>query len=158
MVALLEARTAPTATRPARTPPARTRPATRCRPSAGQRRLVVVEGGRSEAAPVPVTLLVAVAAVVLVVGVVGLRLAQGGPTATGWEQLHTASATNTAVVAGSGEQAIVVAAGDTLWSIAGELAPEQDRRPVVDALARRNGGTTLLAGQTLVVPAALTTG
>lgn len=154
MVALLEAHTVPGAARPARTRPV----ATRCRPSAGQRRLVVVEGGRGEPAPVPVALLVAVAAVVLVVGVVGLRLAQGGPTAAGWEQLHAASATDVAVVAGSGERSIVVAAGDTLWSIAGELAPGQDRRPVVDALARRNGGTTLRAGQTLVVPAGLAAG
>lgn len=50
---------------------------------------------------------------------------------------------------------ITVSPGDTLWSIAEEVAPTEDPRDVVDALARLNtidaGG--LQAGQTLAVPA-----
>lgn len=45
----------------------------------------------------------------------------------------------------------VVEPGDTLWSIASELRPAGDVRPVVDELARRNGGPVLEAGQRLDV-------
>jgi Tfp pilus assembly protein FimV len=45
----------------------------------------------------------------------------------------------------------VVQPGDSLWSIAGELAPGEDLRPIVDALEAANGGTTLVAGQRLLV-------
>lgn len=45
----------------------------------------------------------------------------------------------------------VVQPGDTLWSIAAELAPGADLRPVVDALADANGGASLLPGQRLVL-------
>ena len=41
----------------------------------------------------------------------------------------------------------VVVPGDTLWSIAAELDPGADPRPLVDALAERTGGTTLQVGQ-----------
>jgi Tfp pilus assembly protein FimV len=47
----------------------------------------------------------------------------------------------------------VVQPGDTLWSIARQLAPGRDPRPVVDALVEANdlhGG--LQAGQELSVP------
>ena len=49
----------------------------------------------------------------------------------------------------------VVQPGDTLWSIAGGLAPDRDRRDVVDRLATTNGGADLRVGQRLVVPASL---
>ena len=49
----------------------------------------------------------------------------------------------------------VVQPGDTLWSIAGGLAPDRDRRDVVDRLAATNGGAGLRVGQRLVVPASL---
>ena len=41
--------------------------------------------------------------------------------------------------------------GDTLWSIAGKLAPAKDPREVVDDLMRQNhlGSPTIVAGQTL---------
>ncbi len=45
----------------------------------------------------------------------------------------------------------VVEPGDTLWSIASELRPEGDVRPVVDELARRNGGAVIEAGERLDV-------
>jgi Tfp pilus assembly protein FimV len=47
----------------------------------------------------------------------------------------------------------VVQPGDTLWSIAGRVAPGQDPRPVVDGLIEANdvrGG--LQAGQELSIP------
>lgn len=49
----------------------------------------------------------------------------------------------------------VVRDGDTLWSIATRLAPGEDPRPVVDAIAATNGvdAGALVPGQTLVIPA-----
>jgi hypothetical protein len=44
---------------------------------------------------------------------------------------------------------IVVQPGDTLWGIAGRLAPGQDPRPVVDALAAAHGNGPLIPGETL---------
>ena len=50
----------------------------------------------------------------------------------------------------------VVRPGDTLWAIAGRLAPARDPRPVVDAIVRANdvAAGDLVPGQTLVVPLA----
>lgn len=45
----------------------------------------------------------------------------------------------------------VVQPGDTLWSIAAELAPESDPRPVVDALRAANGGPALQVGTRLTI-------
>jgi Tfp pilus assembly protein FimV len=47
----------------------------------------------------------------------------------------------------------VVVSGDTLWSIAQQVAPRKDPRPVVDGMIKANdlhGG--LQAGQELVIP------
>lgn len=42
----------------------------------------------------------------------------------------------------------VVRPGDTLWAIAGRLAPERDRRAVVDALVEARGGSsTVVPGE-----------
>ncbi len=48
----------------------------------------------------------------------------------------------------------VVQAGDTLWSIAGSVAPGQDPRPLVQVImeANRVDPGALMPGQTLVVP------
>jgi LysM repeat protein len=46
----------------------------------------------------------------------------------------------------------VVQPGDTLWSIARRIAPDGDVRPLVDELARLNGGADLAVGQQLVIP------
>ena len=50
----------------------------------------------------------------------------------------------------------VVRSGDTLWSIADRVAPGQDPRPVVDAIASANevGPGLIVPGQTLVIPLA----
>jgi nucleoid-associated protein YgaU len=45
----------------------------------------------------------------------------------------------------------IVQPGDTLWSIAAELAPESDPRPVVDALRAANGGPELQVGARLTL-------
>lgn len=46
----------------------------------------------------------------------------------------------------------VVAPGETLWSIAGELVGGGDLRARVDRLARLNGGAAITAGQTVRIP------
>jgi nucleoid-associated protein YgaU len=48
----------------------------------------------------------------------------------------------------------VVHQGDTLWSIAQRVAPEQDPRALVDAITAANGvdAATIVPGQTLLVP------
>jgi hypothetical protein len=44
---------------------------------------------------------------------------------------------------------VVVAPGDTVWSIASTVAPEADPRPIVDAIVEANGSPSLVAGQRL---------
>ena len=53
-----------------------------------------------------------------------------------------------------GESSVVVQPGDTLWSIASDLAPDEDPRGVVDALQDANDldGAELVPGQVLLVP------
>ncbi|MGI8795645.1 MAG: hypothetical protein ACR2IR_03500 [Acidimicrobiia bacterium] len=46
----------------------------------------------------------------------------------------------------------IVEQGDSLWSIAEELAPGDDPRPVVDALAEARGDAPLIPGETIVWP------
>jgi len=48
-------------------------------------------------------------------------------------------------------QQYVVQPGDTLWSIASEIAPDDDPRAVVDALRAANGGPELQVGTRLVL-------
>lgn len=45
--------------------------------------------------------------------------------------------------------ATVVKPGDSLWSVAERLAPDEDPRPIVDALAEARRGAPLLPGETL---------
>ncbi|WP_236968406.1 LysM peptidoglycan-binding domain-containing protein [Microbacterium aurantiacum] len=56
--------------------------------------------------------------------------------------------------------AVVVAPGDSLWSIAERVAPGADPRDVVDAIVRLNAldGAGLQAGQSLAIPADYATG
>jgi hypothetical protein len=47
----------------------------------------------------------------------------------------------------SDHTATVVRPGDSLWSVATRLAPGEDPRPVVDALAQARHGATLIPGE-----------
>lgn len=115
--------------------------------ASGRPVLRVIEGGRS-----PVvrsrrrTFLrrrLAVAFVVVAVAVVAVQLV-GGLVAGGSPS------------AGAAAPAVhVVRAGDTMWSVAAEVAPHADRRAAVDELARANGGVALRVGQVLEVPGSL---
>lgn len=49
----------------------------------------------------------------------------------------------------------LVAPGESLWSIAEQLAPDADPRPLVRELERSAGTTNLQVGQVLVIPAEL---
>jgi nucleoid-associated protein YgaU len=55
-------------------------------------------------------------------------------------------------------ESYVVQPGDTLWSIAEQLAPDADRRAVVDALNEVSGGASLQPGQRLYLPGSLSGG
>lgn len=46
----------------------------------------------------------------------------------------------------------VVQPGDTFWSIARQLDPDGDPRPLVDRLVAAHGGTTLHVGERLPLP------
>ena len=46
-----------------------------------------------------------------------------------------------------------VGSGDTLWDVAGRVAPSTDRRATVDSLVALNGSAPLRVGQRLVLPA-----
>ncbi len=52
---------------------------------------------------------------------------------------------------GTPQQIHIVQPGETLWSIAAELDTDGDVRDTVDRLAERNGGSSLSAGQRLVL-------
>ena len=51
-----------------------------------------------------------------------------------------------------GIRTYIVQPGDTLWSIARHLHPNEDPRPLVDQLSTQAPGGTLQAGQRLVLP------
>jgi Tfp pilus assembly protein FimV len=55
---------------------------------------------------------------------------------------------------------VTVMAGDSLWSIAEDIAPAADPRDVVSAIARLNAldGGTLATGQRLAIPAQYASG
>lgn len=50
---------------------------------------------------------------------------------------------------------VTVSSGESLWSIAQDVAPDADPRDVVDAIVRLNAleGVTVQAGQSLAIPA-----
>jgi hypothetical protein len=54
----------------------------------------------------------------------------------------------------AGSSTVVVRDGDTLWSLAGDVAPDEDRRAVVDAIVDINGlhDVDLLPGMVLELP------
>lgn len=88
---------------------------------------------------------------------VGAVLAPGGPGVSAGAYSDAGEVESGTSGSGSPADSVeastqyVVQPGDTLWSIAGELQPDQDRRATVDRLAARNGGAAIHAGQRLVV-------
>jgi hypothetical protein len=112
--------------------------------------------------PAPV---VVIAVAALVFGVLGLvRVVQGAPAEPVVIAGQAGAATVAGVGAGAGEgpdsgavggagvSVVVVAPGDTLWSIAADLVPGEDPRPLVATLIDLNGGDPLQIGQQIVVP------
>lgn len=57
-------------------------------------------------------------------------------------------------------ETVTVTAGESLWSIAQEVAPSADPRDVVDAIVRLNAldGVAVSAGQRLAIPAEYASG
>ncbi len=106
--------------------------------------LVLLEGGRSDSALrrrrmfLQRRCLVAVVAIVLALVAAQVLSGQATPAV------------------GSGASSVPasydVALGDSLWSIAGTLDLDADRRAVVAALADANGGTVVRPGQRLIIP------
>jgi LysM repeat protein len=87
---------------------------------------------------------------VLLVSAGAARIAGGGPSAAGATSPTSADAPGAAGVAAPAT--VVVQPGDTLWSIAEDIAPHVDVRITVDQLVALNGGSPIVVGQELVVP------
>lgn len=120
------------------------------RPGRPRPHLRVIEGGRGPARRVVRArylrrrLVVLGLAALLVLGAVKLATAAGA----GFAPPGPADAQGAA-----GPAAVyVVEPGDTLWSIAGEIAPGTDVRVTVDRLVERNGNAPLAVGQRLELP------
>ena len=79
--------------------------------------------------------------VVVVTGQAGAAL--GGSTLAAPERRPSLTASHT----------VVVQPGDTLWGIAHRMAPNDDPRPIVDALTAAYGSGPLTPGEILRLPA-----
>ena len=98
--------------------------------------------------------LVAVVAFVLLATAAVARFAGGAPSAAGGPPPTSAAASSAAGVEALAAPTVVVQPGDTLWSIAAEIAPDTDVRIIVDQLVepqrlqpdRRRPGARLLPG------------
>ena len=97
--------------------------------------------------------------VVILLSVVGVRLAQGEPPST--FQIDPSVATVQAAPAVEvGDRVVTVELGQNLWDIARMLQSESDTgsisvRSLVESLALHNGGSSVAIGQEIVVPASL---
>jgi LysM domain-containing protein len=84
-----------------------------------------------------------------------LALALGGAVALGWLVAPLAAGSDDGGLQLAGEGSVVVEPGDTVWSIAGDVAgADQDVRTVVDAIEELNDleGSALVPGQVLELP------
>jgi hypothetical protein len=81
----------------------------------------------------------------LVVGLI-LVMAQAG-AALGGSSLATPERSPSS--SASAVRRTVVRVGDSLWSVAGRLAPGSDLRPLVDSLSEARHGAPLLPGETI---------
>lgn len=104
-------------------------------------RPVVIDG-----AQVATIVVAAVVALLVIVGAVAVgRGALAG--------LAPAGPTGVAGAASGATATVQVEVGDTIWSIARDLRPHGEVRPLVDELVALNGSATIHPGQELVVPA-----
>jgi hypothetical protein len=92
--------------------------------------------------------LVALIAAVLLAAVLAVQLVGWVSDVDGSPSPEPLDVTPRGLVAG---QEYVVQPGDTLWSIATEIAPDRDPRAVVDALREANGGPKLEVGDRLIL-------
>jgi hypothetical protein len=111
--------------------------------------LRVLEGGRSGSTHAPyrrrrILVGLVLTAVVLVAALLTGRLVTGSASPT------SADASGAAGVAAPATY--VVRPGDTLWSIASQVAPDLDVRIAVDQLVARNGRSPIVVGQELELP------
>lgn len=91
-----------------------------------------------------------IAVAALALGVV-VAAAQAG-VALGGAPLATPERRPTSQAHFAGTRHVVVRPGDTLWSIALRLEPNEDPRPKVDAVAEALHRTELIAGETITWP------
>ena len=92
--------------------------------------------------------LVALIAAVLLAAVLAVQLVGWVSDVDGSPSPEPLDVTPRGLVAG---HEYVVQPGDTLWSIATEIAPDRDPRAVVDALREANGGPELEVGDRLIL-------
>lgn len=85
---------------------------------------------------------------------VGFRALQGQPPSGSWADVHQAARFEPPVV-NQNDAVWTVQPGETLWGIAQSVAPAADRREAVQILAEANGGSSIWAGQQIVIPAGL---
>jgi len=78
---------------------------------------------------------------VLVMARAGAALGGSTPLAPERHPAHTSASTAPATT--------LVRPGDSLWTIAERLAPDDDPRPLVDALSQARHGTLLTPGETI---------
>ena len=90
-----------------------------------------------------------VVALTLLASAAVARLAGGAPSAAGGLPPTSAAASSAAGVAA---RTVVVQPGDTLWTIAADVAPDADVRITVDELVALNGSSPIVPGQELVLP------
>ena len=86
--------------------------------------------------------LVVVVALTLLATAAVARFAGGAPSAAGGPSNGVVTAAPT----------VVVQPGDTLWSIAADIAPTADVRITVDQLIALNGASPIVPGQELTLP------
>jgi len=78
------------------------------------------------------------------------RLAGGSPSPAAGGSSPTSAVASSA--AGVAAPSVVVQPGDTLWSIAADVAPDTDVRITVDQLIALNGSSPIVPGQELALP------
>ncbi len=111
----------------------------------------IVDPAISYGAMIVLAGVVIVAALVLLVG---FRALQGQPPSGSWADVQQA-ARFAPPVAHQNDALWIVQPGETLWGIAKSVAPAADRREVVQILTEANGGSSIWAGQQIVIPAGL---